>query len=459
MFILHDYQEDMIQRARLALRTNNSILLQSPTGSGKTVLASTMLGRASQKKLRSFFICHRSELIDQTARTFDEVGIPYGYIASGYRADPFQPVQICSIQTLARRYDKVAKPDLAVWDECHHLGAKSWATVHSFYENAKHVGLTATPERLDGKGLKEQFSNMVKGPSVAWLIKNGYLADYKMFAPSRPDLAKVHTKMGDYERSELAHAMDNSTITGDAIKHYQRLTPGKRAVVFAVSIKHSQHIAEQFKLNGIMATHIDGTTPKAERKMAIARFRSGTVKVLCNVEIVGEGFDLPDIEAAILLRPTQSTALYLQQIGRALRVKSDGSKAIILDHAGNHMRHGLPDDDREWTLEGHKRKGRKQEQENLVAIRQCPKCYFVHKPLPICPGCGYTYLMSEKMPEVIDEKLVEIEKARVRNHRKYEERRCETYEDFLALGKARGYKGAHTWARIRAEQRKKRRRA
>lgn len=461
MFTLHPYQEDMIAGARSALRSHNSILLQSPTGSGKTVLASTMLGRASDKGLRAFFICHRAELIEQTARTFDEVGISYGLIAAGERPDPFQPVQICSIQTLARRYDKVAPPNLVVWDECHHLGAKSWATVHGYYSDAKHVGLTATPERLDGRGLEAQFSSMVKGPTVAWLIKHGYLADYDLYAPSKPDLTKIHTKMGDYAGNELATIMDTGTITGDAIKHYQRLTPGKQAVVFAVSIKHSQHIAEQFKANGISAAHIDGTTKRPERKDIIARFRTGAVRVLCNVDIVGEGFDLPAMQVAILLRPTQSTGLYLQQVGRPLRVKPDGSKATILDHAGNAMRHGLPDEDREWTLEGHKRKGKKKKQEQSVFIRQCPVCYYVHKPLPTCPGCGYTYLASENMPDVKDGELVEVDKEAFKRRQRREQGGAKTYDELVALGFARNYKSPHTWARyvIASREKKLRRQA
>ncbi|MCK5563715.1 MAG: DEAD/DEAH box helicase [Planctomycetes bacterium] len=437
----------MIQGARQALRTENSILLQAPTGAGKTVLASTMLGRASKKGLRAFFICHRAELIDQTARTFDEVGIPYGFIASGMRPDPFQPVQICSIQTLVKRYQRVQRPDLCVWDECHHLGARSWARAHDYYSDAKHVGLTATPERLDGKGLKAQFSEMVKGPSVAWLIEHGYLADYKVYAPSRPDLSGVHTKMGDYARNELATTMDDKTITGDAMAHYQRLTPGKRAIVFCVSIKHSQHVAEQFKAAGIEATHIDGKMGKVERKAAISDFRSGRTKVLCNVEIVGEGFDLPAIEAAILLRPTQSTALYLQQVGRTLRVKPDGAKAVILDHAGNVMRHGLPDEERDWTLEGHKRKGRRKEQEQSVFITQCPKCYFVFKPAPVCPECGHRHIPVGRMPDTKDGELVEVDKDALKRRRRRERSNATTYEDLVALGQERDYKAPHTWAR------------
>lgn len=434
----------MINQARLLLREHNSVLVQSPTGSGKTALSAYMVGGAIKKGMRSFFICHRIELIEQTAKTFDLVGIPYGIIAAGISPNPFQPVQICSIDTLKSRVDKIAPPDFCVWDEAHHNIAAGWAKVHDRYSNAKHIGLTATPERLDGKGLKKNFSAMVKGPTVQWLIENGWLSDYKAFAPNKPDLGAVHTTMGDYDKKELALVMDTNTITGDAITHYQRLARDKRAVAFCVNIKHSTNVAAQFRNAGIMAVHIDGTMRRQDRKAAIDAFRAGTIKVICNVNLIGEGFDLPAIESAILLRPTQSLSLYLQYVGRALRPGKP--HAIILDHAGNILRHGLPDDERDWSLEGHNRKKSKKTDEVNVSIRQCPKCFFVHKPEPKCPQCGHIYVSENNLPEVTEGELVEINKDEVRRKRFTEQSYAKTLDQLVALGKARGYKNAYKWA-------------
>lgn len=447
MFKLHDFQTDIINEARIALRTHDSVLIQSPTGSGKTVLSADMSGSASRKKKRTFFICHRAELIDQTAITFDKVGIKYGFVAAGYRPDPFQHVQICSIDTLKSRIDKIEPPDFCIWDECHHLAASGWSKVHGLYSSAKHVGLTATPERLDGKGLGAWFTHMVKGPSPAWLIENGFLSDYKAFTPSAPDLAGVHKRMGDYAKGELADAMDRNTITGDVISHYLRLARGKKAIVFCVNIQHSQHVAEQFKAAGLMAVHVDGKTPKPDRRAAFDGLRNGSIDVICNVDIAGEGVDVPAIEASILLRPTQSMSLHLQQVGRALRVVPGKKHAIILDHAGNLARHGLPDEEREWSLEGNagKKKGKKDEVEEET-IRQCPKCYHVHKPMPMCPGCGHIYVIKERKLEQVDGELVEIDKEAIKRQRKKEQGNAYSLDDLIKLGVQRGYKNPSTWA-------------
>ena len=315
-----------------------------------------MLGTAAERGMPSWFIVHRRELINQSSRAFTGEGIKHGIISANYEVNRTALVQIASIQTLSRRYHKYRVPSLIVWDECHHIAANSWSKIFSLYPNSVHIGLTATPERLDGTGLDKWFRVMVKGPSVAWLIENKYLSNYKLYAPSKVDLTNVRTRMGDYVGSELTAVVDKPSITGDAIKHYKKLADGKRAVVFCASIEHSKHVVKQFLDAGIPAAHVDGETDINERDAAIRRFRDGTIKILSNVELFGEGFDVPCIEAAILLRPTQSLGLYLQQVGRSLRPNPGKDYAVILDHAGNCERHGLPDDEREWTLAGREKK-------------------------------------------------------------------------------------------------------
>ena len=231
-FILRPYQETIIAETRLALRTHDAVLIQLPTGGGKTALCAKMIGNAAEKGHRAFFAVHRRELIEQTVETFDKVGIPHGVIAPGIEPRPMERVQVVSIDTLKHRLDKIEPPRFMVWDEAHHCAAAGWKAVKAAYPLAKHVGPTATPERLDGKGLDGQFGAMVRGPSTAWLIEQGFLCEYRAFAPSTPDLSGVRTAMGDFAKGEASAAMDKPSITGDAIKTYQQLARGKSAVVF-----------------------------------------------------------------------------------------------------------------------------------------------------------------------------------------------------------------------------------
>lgn len=444
----------MIQEARHALKHNNSVLLQLPTGGGKTVLASSMLGGAAEKGKRSWFICHRRELVDQTAGTFKKFGIDFGFIASGYPFNPNATVQICSIDTLKGRVLKMHPeqlPDLAVWDETHHIAAAGWSRVKDYLTDAKHVGLSATPQRLDGKGLGEWFDHMAIGPSVEELMRRGFLSDYKVFAPITVDLSGIHTRMGDYVKSELEGALDTRKITGDIVRHWKKYAQGKKTIGFAVSVKHSEHIVEAFLEAGVRAKHLDGKTNKLERKQATIAFARGEIDVLFNVDLFGEGYDLAaqagmdvTVESVILARPTQSLALHLQQIGRALRRKD--YPAIILDHAGNCMRHGLPDDERDWSLYSTKRKRKKSDDDGTVQAKQCPTCFYVHKPSPTCPNCGHVYEVANRDIEHVDGELVELDKEALRREKKREQGQARTLEDLITLGISRGYKNPRFWA-------------
>ena len=190
-------------------------------------------------------------------------------------------------------------------------------------------------------------------------MRAGGLARYRAFAPAiTVDLRGVRTRGGDFAAEAVAAAMDQPLITGDIVAHYQRLATGKQAIIFAVTVRHSEHLATAFKAAGIAAAHVDGTTPKNERRQAVAAFAAGRLRVLSNVELFGEGFDVPGVEAVVLARPTQSLALHLQQVGRALRPAPGKEHALILDHAGNLARHGLPDAPRVWSLDAQPRRQR-----------------------------------------------------------------------------------------------------
>lgn len=451
---LRDYQADLIERARAAMRRSRRVLLQAPTGAGKTALASHMAGAGS----RTFFICHRAELVAQTSFTFRKFGIPHSFVASGLPCDTTAQVFVCSIDTLKNRLAMLPVPKLLIWDECHHLGAAGWQRVQEHYPESYHVGLSATPVRLDGKGLDAHFDELVPGPSVEWLIEQGHLSPYRAFAPSAPDMGGVRRSMGDYAKGETEKRMDKPKLIGDAIDHWRRLAGGRRTVGFAVTVAHSQHMAEQFNAAGIPAAHLDGGTPKAERRAIIEAYADGRIQVLFNVDLFGEGFDLSaiaqrdvTIDCVLQMRPTQSLGLHLQQVGRALR-PAPGKVAIILDHAGNIQRHGLPDDPREWTLEGRERSGRAGgKDDGPPPPVTCTGCFNqIRRPAPPdCPHCGARLAPEAKAIEFGEGELKEItaaEKARLRQERAREQSEAKSLQELVALAQRRGYKSPQGWA-------------
>jgi len=445
MIELRDYQQQIIADIRTQFRSmDRTVLVQLATGGGKTVTSAYMVKTASERGKRCWWVVHRREIILQASRTFWSMEIPHSLVMGGSIGDPNAMVQVGSVQTMARRLGKLPPPDLIIFDECHHMGASQYQQIYDAFPRAQIVGLTATPWRLDGRGLGAWFDSMVQGPSVSDLMENGSLCDYTLYAPSTENVAKVATQGGDFKRDDLAKVMDKPSIVGNVVGHYKKLAAGKRAIVFAVSIEHSKHVAEQFNEAGISAAHVDGSTHPGTRDAIVADFTSGAIQVLSNADLFGEGFDVPAVEAVILLRPTQSLSLHLQQIGRGLRPKLDGGGAIILDHAGNAMRHGLPDDEREWNLEDRpkKKKGAPSE----VSVKQCPECYRVHVPEPECPSCGYVYPVTGREVEYVDGELEVVDLDAIRAKKKDELKAARTLEDLIALGRSRKYKHPAAWA-------------
>lgn len=454
LFALRDYQADLINRTRAALQRHRSVIVCAPTGSGKTALASYMIARAAERQKTAWFVCHRDFLLTQTAAAFDQVGVSYGFIAAGREFNPYQRVQIAAIDTLRRRLDRLTPPDFIVLDEAHHVAARTWSSVVDWAgKQCRIVGLSATPARLDGRGLDNHFGEIVNGPSVRWLMDAGYLSRYRCYAPSTPDLRGVKSRAGDYASGELAGVMDTGEIAGNIVGQYKSRAMGKRAIYYAVSIEHSTHVASAFTAAGIGACHVDGSSTPEERMVAASSLACGDIQVICNVELMGEGFDLSaqsgvdvPIECVGLCRPTQSLTLHLQQIGRALRPKSE--PAIILDHAGNCMRHGLPDDEREWSLTGIDRKSRKAD--NGPPIRICEICYGCFgASTRICPYCQHQNGLTPREVEEIQADLVEADRELIRAAKQREVQRAQTLEDLIKIGAARGYKSGwahHRWA-------------
>jgi superfamily II DNA or RNA helicase len=443
---LRPYQHDLIAQTRATLRQGaRRVLLTSPTGSGKTVLVASMLAGAAARGKRAWFVVHRKELLDQAVRTFVEAAdLHVGIIAAGYPSDAAASVQVCSVGSMRKRLGKVRAPDLLVLDECHHLPSASWSAVAAALPQAVHIGLTATPARLDGRGLRPFFDALLCGPSTADLIAAGWLAPYRLYAPAQFDASKLHKVAGDYNRKEVSETLARSTVVGDAVGTYRKHAENGRALVFAWSLASSQAIADAFRFQGIAAQHVDGETPTAERKHAMDRFRSGELRVLCNCELFGEGLDVPAVDSVFLLRPTASLGLYLQQCGRGLRM-SDGKSAVrIFDHVGNYTRHGLPDDAREWTLDGIT----KAPGERLQPIKRCAACFAVASAArKVCPYCQAAYPVKDRKVVQVAGELAETELSALRARLHERERECATLEDFQRLGKEMGYKGQWAWMR------------
>lgn len=367
---LRPYQDDLVGAIRAGFARHRRVLAVAPTGAGKTVTFAYITNGAAAKGNPVIIVAHRAEIVAQISGALDAMGVRHGRIQPGHTMTN-DIVQVAMIQTLARRLDRVPAPALLVIDECHHAVAGTWSRVTNAWPSTKILGVTATPARLDGRGLGNSFDTMVIGPLVRDLIEAGFLAKFTYLAPPQQvDLSSIKTEMGDYALSQLADAMDKSTITGDAMAHYRDHLGGRPAVAFCVTVAHAEHVAAQFVEAGYRAASVDGTMSREERLDRIQGIGNGRYQVLTSCELISEGVDVPVVSGAILLRPTKSLGMYLQQVGRVLRPKPDGSAAVILDHVGNVHRHGMPDAEREWTLDTKKR--------DPCPVAQCDVCFRVY---------------------------------------------------------------------------------
>lgn len=415
--VLRPYQECAVADIRGAMARVRRVLFCLPTGGGKTVIFSYITGQISRNDKRVIILAHRREIVRQISQALTRQGVEHGLILSG-KALTRHAVQVGMVQTLANRLQYVSEPDLLICDEAHHSVAGSWDAIKSAWPKAFHLGVTATPQRLDGKGLGHAFDALVLGPNPKELIGLGNLADYTYLAPpSDLDMSKVHTRAGDWAIDEMEAAVEKSTILGDAVVHYQRYLPDKPALVFCVNVAHAKEVARRFLMVGIRAASVDGKMSMEDRDAVLSGLEDGRIKVVCACDLISEGFDVPEVAGAILLRPTKSLTLFLQQVGRALRPKADGSKAVILDHVGNYLTHGFPDDTRTWSLEG------KAGIKKRSAVTVCRLCFqvmrspVVHRPDFPCGGvdeevCPYR-LVNEPKPgiEEVEGDLVELDRT------------------------------------------------
>jgi DNA repair protein RadD len=383
------YQVHCVNSIRDAFWWNRRVLFVLPTGGGKTVIFAYITASAAEKGNAVIILAHRQEIADQISVALTTMGVRHGRIQPGHSPTD-DLVQVGMVQTVARRLHEIAEPKLLIIDEAHHAVAGTWKKIAAAWPNAKILGVTATPERLDGLGMRDAFDELVVGPDVQDLIDQGFLAPFRYLAPGTVDISSVSTVGGDYNLAELEAAVDQSCITGNAVEHYLKHLARRTAIVFCTTIAHAENVARQFREAGIPAASIDGKMRPDQRREMVERLRSGVIRVLASCEIISEGFDVPAVGGVILLRPTKSFALFRQQVGRALRPKPDGLPAVVLDHVGNVSRHGLPNAPYDWSLDGIKRAAR-QRKAAAECCRTCAACTLVFGPgqgKDLCPTPG-----------------------------------------------------------------------
>jgi len=430
-----------------------SVLFVAPCAFGKTCLFGFIAQNAAKKGKSVLIIAHRSELIEQISSTLKLFEVEHGFIAAD-RPKLHRSVMVASIQTLVKRVQYLRfSPDIIIVDEAHHCTAlNTFGKTLAEFPGAKILGVTATPCRLSGEGLGDVFEEMVLGPTASELIEAGRLSPFKLFAPPTVDVSGLRIRAGDFDKHQMAALMDKPKITGDAVTHYIKHAMGKPFVAFCTGITHAQNVAAQFRASGIDAVCIHGMMDNEVRKGIVNAFRDDAIKGLCSVDLISEGFDVQGIVCGLMLRPTASRGLHIQQIGRCLRLSENKTHAIILDHVGNCARHGLPTDNQNWTLEGRVKRPRSKIQE--VKIRICPKCWAAQAPATqVCQECGYEWVVEGRQVEQIDGELVEWVAPKKVSEKRVEEWRAQTLEELTELARIRNYKSPEFWARKRYDYR------
>ena len=423
---MRDYQKQLITDIKRSIMDGNrSVVAVLGCGGGKSVVQGTIAKGATDKGNRVLFLVHRKELCDQITETFKLCGVNMALC------------DVSMVQTVSRRLDSMPDYDLIITDECHHSLAMTYRKIYDKYDCIR-LGFTATPCRLNQGGLGEVYEDLITSVSTQWLIENHYLAPYRYYSVKLADTSGLHIRAGEYSQDEVAELMQNAEIYGDTVKQWERFARGKKTIVYCASVEASRKTAEGFCKAGYTACSLDGTSAKIERQSVMERFRNGEVTILCNADLFGEGLDVPDCECTVLLRPTQSLTLYIQQSMRSMRYMPDKT-AIIIDHVGSCYLHGLPDDDRTWTLEP------KAKQENMVKIRECPACFSVYDPTKsCCPYCGHVAMkeVQRKGKKTVEIDLVEMKRQNDVKNTRLADADLHTFAEVVEFQKLHGYKFA-----------------
>jgi len=452
---LRDYQVKVIDDfEREIADSKRRIILVAPTGSGKTVIASAIIKLFIERRRGVLVVAHRREIIKQTSDKLHANGVPHGIIMAGEQDRPLEFVQVASIQTLwvrgvQRESMELPKAELLVVDEAHHCPANTYSKIIETYPDAIVLGLTATPCRGDGRGLGNIFEVIIECPQVAELIDQGYLVKTRVYAPVMPDLKGVKVQAGDYVETQLAECMDRPKLVGDIVTHWHKYGERRRTVCFATGVRHSVHLRDEFIASGVCAEHIDGGTPKPERDASLARLASGEIELITNCMVLTEGWDMPEVGACILARPTKKMGLYRQMIGRVLRPAEGKSDAIILDHSGAVYRHGFAEDPVEWTLNPDTRAENPKQTtrgNNGSRLLECSQCGCIRIAGEACCNCGFLPTPPPLPFTVDDGDLGLVEGRRARASVYDPVARAEWHGMLIYIAAERGYKPG--WAAV-----------
>lgn len=434
MYKLFDYQQKLVNQARKEIASGHrGVLIVSPPGSGKSVIIAEIARLTVKKGGRVMFFVHRRELIDQITNSFKQQDVDLHHCT------------IMTVRKIANRLGKLPKPNLIICDESHHSKAKTYQKIFDYYSDVPRLGFTGSPWRMNGQGFADIYSAMIQGPTVKWLIEHHKLAPFCYYSVPLFDQNKLKkSSTGDYTVASMTKA-SQPTLYGDIIKTWLDKAKGKRTIVYAHDTKHSQQIAQAFRDVGVKAQHCDSKTPSEQRKTIMNDFRTGKITVLCNYGLVDEGYDVKECECCVIARPTESLVFNIQSTMRCMRYLPS-KVGIIIDHAGNYKRFGLPDADREWTLEDRaKKKGGGGGQ----STRTCDKCFAVIPAnCKVCPFCGAGVEVEQIQIEIDKEaKLTDVTDFKFTTNYLVTKKPAElnSMQELYAYAEAKGYKRGWAW--------------
>ena len=438
---LRSYQEEAINLVRSNFARHRSIVLQLPTGAGKSFVAMTIIQRAISKGSRVAFVVDGVELLEQASATADEMGIDHGVMQSNHwRRRPSEKLQICTIQTLRSRGKDFA---LAVIDECHAVFKSQLDWMKKFdgtggYNKTFFLGLSATPF---AKSMGLHWDALIKTVSTQDLIDEGTLSDFTVFAPTKPDLTKVGIQAGDFNKKQLGDVMTDTDLTADIVKTWHEKAHSRPTVAFCVDISHAELVASQFRAVGVSAAAIHSKITSEKRIELITDFKSGKITVMANCMVLTKGFDHPAVSCLILARPTKSLMVFYQQVGRGLRTANNKRDCIILDHAGNHNRLGFATDDTPDRLSLGTKAEAKKIEEDIKPAKECSNCKLVlprKRTSSKCPHCGHI----PKKPTVETEVSIDAKgklTALQRNALMPPKDKLRFYSELLGYAKSKNY--------------------
>lgn len=430
--ILREYQQKIVDKARIELSRHNSICIQLATGGGKTPIMASICNMIVRKGKTAWIIVPRTELLQQASSHLLKWNVPHGIIAPGRNESRAFKIHVVSKDTLIRRYGDIKiHPDLIIIDECH-IALDRQIEITKNFPKSKIIGMTGTPERLDGRGLSELYETWIEGPSYPWLIEHNFLSKLRYFAPPIDGLKDIHKRGTEYVAKELDELLERKKIYGKCIEHYREYADGKTALVFCRDVKSAYETADRFCDAGYKFFCIEGKITHKRRKELINALSNGDIHGLTNCEIATYGLDVPRVEVGIGLRPTLSRALYFQMIGRCIRPFDGKEHALFFDHVNNLFEHsdpanpGIPPHlipNISWNFFGTQKSKRKTQDDENLSLRLCPECflYFEESTCPNCGACAKKRIL--KPIEVIENgKLSEIKPIKLRDRDPEEKR-------------------------------------